>query len=93
MLKLSRANGILSKLRHFAPLKTCLSVYYSLFYSHLLHGCLALPYTREINVDLVSKLQKRCLRILTLSDFNSHIALFAKLKILKVQDDFTNLQM
>ena len=33
--KLSRANGILSKSRHFASLKTCLSVYYSIFYLHL----------------------------------------------------------
>ena len=32
--KLSRANGILSKLRHFALKKTLISVYYSIFYSH-----------------------------------------------------------
>ena len=29
--KLSRANGILSKLRHFAPKKTLISVYYTIF--------------------------------------------------------------
>ena len=34
--KLSRANGILSKLRHSAPLETCLQVYYAIFYSHLI---------------------------------------------------------
>ena len=34
--KLSRANGILSKLRHNAPLTTCLQVYYALFYSYLM---------------------------------------------------------
>ena len=36
--KLSRANGILSKLRHFAK-QTLVSVYYSILYTHLLYGC------------------------------------------------------
>ena len=81
--KSSRANGILSKLRHFPPLKTCLAVHYSIFYSQLLHGCLAWPYTKEINIYWVNKLQKRFTRIHTFSDFNSHtIDLFAKLKLL-----------
>ena len=84
--KLSRANGILSKLRHFPPLKTCLSVCYSIFYSYLF---LAWSYTKEVIFDRVDKLQKRCIRILTFSDFNSHtIDLFAKLKMLKFQDSF-----
>ena len=47
--KLSRANGIVSKLRLFAPLKTCLSVYYPIFYSHPLHDCPAWSCTKEIN--------------------------------------------
>ena len=33
--KLSRANGILSKLRHNVPIEACLQVYYAIFYSHL----------------------------------------------------------
>ena len=37
--KLSQVNGILSKLRHNAPIDICLQVYYSLFYSHLTYGC------------------------------------------------------
>ena len=38
----------------------------------------------------VNKLQKRCIRILTFSDFNSHtIDLSAKLKMLKAQNIFT----
>ena len=32
--KLSRANGIISKRRHYAPKSAVLSVYYALFYSH-----------------------------------------------------------
>ena len=87
--KLSRANGILCKMRHLAPLKTCLSAYYSIFYSHLLHGCLAWSYTKKVIIDQVNKLQKRCIQILTFSNFNLHtIDLFKKLKMLKVQDAF-----
>ena len=36
--KLSRANGIVSKLRHNAPIDTCLQVYYAIFYSHVIYG-------------------------------------------------------
>ena len=78
-----RWNGILSKLRPFAPLKTRLSVHYSIF-------ILAWPYAKEINIDQVNKLQKRCIWILTFSHFNSHtIDPFEKLKMLKAQDVFT----
>ena len=37
--RLSRANGILSKLRHNSLINTCLHVYYVIFYSHLIYGC------------------------------------------------------
>ena len=37
--KLSRANGILSKLRHYASIEICLQVYCGIFYSHLIYGC------------------------------------------------------
>ena len=49
--KLSRANGILSKLRHFAPKKTLVSVYYSIFYSHLLYGCPVWSLTKKEHLD------------------------------------------
>ena len=38
--KLSRANGIISKLRHFTTKETLLSVYYAILYSHMTYGCL-----------------------------------------------------
>ena len=38
-IKLSRTNGIFSKLPHFTPLSSLISVYYSLFYSHVTYGC------------------------------------------------------
>ena len=35
---LSRATGILSKLRHNAPRSVCINVYFALFYSHMYYG-------------------------------------------------------
>ena len=34
--KLTQSNGILSKLRHYIPRKTCISVYFSLFYPFII---------------------------------------------------------
>ena len=85
--KLSRANGILSKLRHNAPLELCLQVYYAIFYSHLTYGCNIWGLTTEENLNKIEVLQKKCLRIMTFSDFNSHTnPLFIDLKLLKVRD-------
>ena len=63
--KLSRANGILSKLRHNAPIGTCLQVYYAIFYSHLIYGCNIWGLTTEDNIKMIEVLQKKCLRIMT----------------------------
>ena len=85
--KLSRANGILSKLRYYAPLETCLQVYYAIFYSHLTYGCNIWGLTSEENLNKMEILQRKCIRIMTFSDFRSHTNhLFIKLKILKVRD-------
>ena len=49
--RLSRANGILSKLRYDASFNICLQVYYSLFYSHLIYGCINWGLTTEENIE------------------------------------------
>ena len=85
--KLSQANRILSKLRHNAPQKTVLLVYHAIFYSHLNYGCSLWGLSYDKHVDIIRKLQKKCIRIITFSDFNSHTnTLFTDLKILKVDD-------
>ena len=85
--KLSRAIGILSKLRHYAPINICLQVYYAIFYSHLIYGCNIWGLTSEENIKTLEILQKKCLRILTFSDFNSHTnILFIKFKLLKIRE-------
>ena len=85
--RLSRASGILSKLRHLAPISVCLNVYYALFYSHLNYCCNVCGITSDINLDKVYKLQKKCVRILTFSDSYSHSnPSFIDLKILKAHE-------
>ena len=66
--KLSRANGIISKLRHYAPTEVCLQVYYSIFYSHLIYGCNIWGLTSENNLHKIEVLQNKCMRIITFSD-------------------------
>ena len=70
--KLSKANGILSKLRYNAPLCSCRMVYNSLFHSHLLYGCNVWGLTSEENIRKIEVLQNKCMRILSFSPFNSH---------------------
>ena len=85
--KLSRANGIISKLRHNAPIQTCLQVYYAIFYSHLIYGCNIWGLSTIENLNKIEVLQKKCIRLMTFSDFNSHTNnLFLDLKLLKVSD-------
>ena len=85
--KLSQANGILAKLCHNAPLKTVLLVYHAIFYSHLNYECTVWGLSHDKYVDKIRILQKKCMQIITFSDFNSHTnALFTDLKILKVND-------
>ena len=57
--KLNRTNGILSKLRHYVPKKTMLSVYYALFYSHMTYGSLVWSLTTQKNIDSIFMLQKK----------------------------------
>ena len=88
--KLARANGILSKLHHFVPKKTCVSVYFSLFYSHVLYGCLVWSYSTRRNKDQIITLQRQCIRIITYSEFTEHTGLlFFEIKFLKVKDIFS----
>ena len=88
-MKLVRPNDILSKLHYFVPKDICISVYYSLFYTHIIYGCLVCSYSRKSNVDCLIKLQKWCIQVINSCDFNSHTdPQYSELKLLKVNDIF-----
>ena len=62
--KLQRANGVISKLRHFLPLESMISIYHALFNSHLSYAAQIwgqnLPTTSRL-----SKLQKTAIQLIT----------------------------
>ena len=94
--KSSIAIGILSKLRYNAPIETCLHVYYAIFYSHLTYGCNVCGLTSNKNLNEIEILQRKCIRIITDSDFRSPTNhLFIRHKILKVCEilDLNQLQL
>ena len=84
---LSRANGFFSKLRHYVPKTTLLSVYYALFYSHLTYVSFVWSSTSQKNLDIIFTLQKKSMRILNSVNYNVHTnPLFLENKILKFPD-------
>ena len=88
-VKLARANGTISKLRHFVPEKTCVNIYYSLMYSHLLNGYLVWNQLPKQSHEILFRLEKKCVRIISFADFNApSTPLFDTLKILKLNDIF-----
>ena len=70
--KLSRSYGVMYKLRKYIPKQTLLSVYHSIFYSHLTYACQVWSLTTQHNIDTIKILQNKCLRIINFAPFNSH---------------------
>ena len=92
--QLSRANGVLSKLRYNASLDICVQVYYAIFFSYLIYGCNLWGLTTEENICKIEILQKKCVRIMTFAPFNSHTNdLFIELGIIKVRDIISMTQL
>ena len=83
--KLSRANGVMAKLRHFVPLPLLKTLYYAIFHSHLTYASIIWGQSLSQN-SKIGKLQKRCLRIITFSNFNAEtLPLFSNLGIPNLQ--------
>ena len=83
--KLSRANGVLAKLRYVAPKNILLLVYYAIFYSQLLYGCPVCSLTTVNNINTIRVLQKRYIRIINNAPYNSHTNnLFEENRLLKL---------
>jgi hypothetical protein len=81
--KISRPIGILNKLKHFLPQNILCTVYNSLILCHLNYGKLVWGHT---GIRLF-KLQKKAMRIISLSKYNSYTeTIFKKLKMLKLED-------
>ena len=81
--KISKYSGILSRLKHYLPLHIMRKLYCSLVKSHLLYGILVWGY----ECHRLEKIQKRIIRIITISKYNAHTEpLFKALDIVKLKD-------
>jgi len=84
--KLSRVNGVLRKLKNFLPSHVLLTIYNSLFQSHLSYGVTCWGFN---SCSRLIKLQKYALRNVTKAKFNAHSEpIFKSLNLLKWEDLF-----
>ncbi len=92
--KIARGLGILVKARKVLSLKTITSLYYSFLYPYIIYGIEVWGTTYDYNINALLKLQKRAVRILTGSSFNSHSkVLFNRCNILQIQKIYINYVM
>lgn len=83
--KIAQSIGIISKLRHYVPKKSCFSVYYTTIYFYLTYGCLTWQFTNENYIKKLNILHKKCISVITFSSPFEHIAsLFKSLNLLKL---------
>ena len=85
--KLSRAVGVLSKVKLFLNKSSLLSLYYGIFHSHLQYGILAWSATYKSYYNKITILQNKAVKIIGGGKWNDRATSFnAKLNILKLND-------
>jgi len=83
--KISRTLGVMNRLKHFLTTDTLRTIYNSLILPHLNYCILVWGF----ECKRIQKIQKKCVRVITASKFNSHSEpLFKALNLLKVEDIF-----
>ena len=88
--KLASSNFAINSSKNFLPLKIRLSIYFSLFDSHLNYGNLLWGCAKPKYLKKIENLQKRCIRNVALKGFRSHTEpIYKNLEILTVSDKIT----
>lgn len=86
-MKLRRANGMLSKIRHFVPKEELKSIYHAIFSSHMSYGMQIWAQSDSSHLENISKLQNRAMRIINFKEFDADCnPLYKDMKILKLMD-------
>lgn len=87
--KLSRANGMLSKIRHFVSKEAIRAIYFSLFHCHLGYGCQIWGQAQNDTFKTIEILQNKALRIINFTKDWRKTAdpLYLKSDILKLKDN------
>ena len=81
-----RANGLLSKVRHYVIKEELKSIYHAIFSSHLSYGSHIWGQQGKY-IETICKLQNRALRVINFEGFNTDPnPLFKRCNILKLQD-------
>ena len=84
-LKISKAIGMIAKLRHFVPFSILVKLYQSLISPFLMYGISSWSHASQSNLEKLLLLQKRALRLMNFSTKSEHaIPYFVNLNILPV---------
>ena len=93
--KISRAIGVMYKIRPFINIAIMKNLYYALIYSHLVYAIQVWGSACDTHLKKITVLQKRAVRLMAYEDFSdvtgslaSSAPIFAKLEILKLNDIF-----
>ena len=90
--KLSRANGMLSKIRHYVPPGELKSIYHAIFSSHMIYGSQVWGQSITVHTERIFRLQRKAMRIIQFADFQAPSdPIFKNKSILKLED-FIHLQ-
>ena len=74
-------------LRHYVPTNVLILIYYSLIYSFLIYGIEIWGHTFPTYLKPISRLQKKAVRLITFSDYQSHSEpIFKFLNLIKFTD-------
>ena len=91
--KLSRANGMLAKMRHYVSRKSLISIYHAIFNSHLNYCSLVWGKLPQYLMDKVRSLQNKALRIIHFKNrLESATPLYLDSNILPFQDQLVKEQ-
>ena len=88
-LKISKAIGMIAKLRHFVPLSVLVKLYHSLISPYLIYGISSWGQASQSNLEKLLLLQKRALRLMNFSTKSEYaIPYFINLNTLPVHSVF-----
>ncbi len=81
--KLAKSLYLLNRIKHFVSLNSLRKLYFSLFHSHLLYCINILSCTSQTNLNRITILQKKAIRIISHAHYNDHTTpLFLANKVL-----------
>ena len=85
--KVSRTNGIISRLKNVLPTNILRMIYAALFQPHLNYGITTWGFAPDSAINRIVKLQKKAIRNISKAKYNAHTSeLFKKLNLAKFED-------